>query len=107
MGKALELVKWVKGRAGNLLEGVGSKRVAIIVAIFYALLKLENLSANVVAVCVTILGVFYIASEVVIKLKTPVVPEALEVVDDTPKVAAPPKQPVPAAAPEQPAIPAQ
>ena len=60
---------WIKERLGNLLQAVGSKRVVVGALAVYAVNGMEGISPNVKAVCMTILGLAYIASEAIDKLK--------------------------------------
>lgn len=64
-----EFLVSLKERAGNLLKGAGSKRVAVGAGAAYAVLQISGANPNVKIVCFTLLGVAYIISEMVDKLK--------------------------------------
>ena len=63
------LLAAIKDRAGNLLQGVGSKRVAVGAGAAFVIFKVSGANPNVQVVCYTLLGVAYIVSEMVDKLK--------------------------------------
>ena len=65
----LAVVAWVKVAVANLLAGVGSKRLVMAVVVAVGIIKVLKVSGTVAAVCATVLGVAYIASETLIKLK--------------------------------------